>query len=143
MNHDNANATCIREIIRQTYSANPRVIVDESASNIKYHQHGSTLLGFAHGDAVKPKDIGQTMAVDCQGIFSETQHRFAHLGHSHVDTVVDTPICRAESHRNLPPQNNWAVGMGYRRGVGTMKSITYDCQLGEISRSIFNVVNYD
>ena len=129
----------IREILIQTFRDNPRVIIDPSASGIKYHQHGKTLLGFAHGDGMKMAKAGETMAVDCQDIFSETRHRFAHLGHYHVDAVRDGAICRAESHRNLPPTNQWANHAGYRRGIGTMKSISYSSELGEISRNIFNV----
>ncbi len=140
-NHDNANGIAIQEIIRQTFRENPRVIVDDTAYPIKYHQHGQVLLGFAHGDMVKMNRIGETMAVDCQSIFSETTHRFAHMGHTHVDAVRDGAICKVESHRNLPPQNHWAQSAGYRRGVGTMKSITYDASLGEVSRSTFNLIH--
>jgi hypothetical protein len=138
-NHDNANAVAIREIIRQTYKDNPRVIVPETASAIQYHQHGETLIGFAHGDSLKMTKAGETMAVDCQDIFSSTSHRFFHFGHTHVDAVRDSAICRSESHRNLPPQNHWAQSMGYRRGCGTMKSISYDSKLGEVSRNIYNI----
>jgi len=140
-NHDNSNAVAIREVLRQTFKDNHRVVIDDSGSAIKYHQHGSTLLGFAHGDGLKMAKAGETMAFDCQDIFSETQHRFFHFGHNHVDSVRDTPICKSESHRNLPPQNHWAQSHGYRRGIGTMKSITYDTALGEVSRSLYNIIH--
>lgn len=140
-NHDNANSVAIREILRQTFRDNPRVIVDDLSSSIKYHQHGQTLLGFAHGDGLKMAKAGEAMAIDCQDIFSETQHRFFHFGHYHVDAVRDSAICRSESHRNLPPQNHWANSMGYRRGIGTMKSVTYSSSLGEVSRSLFNIIH--
>ena len=70
----------IREIIRQTFRENPRVIVDESPSPIKYHQHGNVLLQFAHGDGMKMSAAGEVMAHDCQSIFSTTEHRYAHFG---------------------------------------------------------------
>lgn len=80
MNHDITSAHAIREIIRAFFTNEPRVIIDDSPSPIKYHQHGATLLQFAHGDAMKMKDCGEVMAADCQSIFSQTTHRFAHIG---------------------------------------------------------------
>jgi hypothetical protein len=118
---------------------NPRVIVDSSPAVIKYHQHGSVLLQFAHGDMLKMKEAGEVMAADMQHIFSEVPFRFAHFGHTHVDSVVDSRLCRAESHRNLAPNNHWAFAMGYRRQPGTMKAITYHSQKGEVSRQLFTL----
>lgn len=138
-NHDDATSVAVREVIRMAFRGNPRVIVDETAMPIKYHQHGSVLLQFAHGDAMRMAKAGEVMAVDKADIFSQTTHRFSHFGHNHVDKVLDTPICRVESHRNLTPNNHWAYGMGYRRNPGTMKSITYHTTKGEISRSTYNI----
>lgn len=138
-NHDVNAAVAVREVIRMAFIDNPRVIVDDSPSNIKYHQHGTTLLGFAHGDGLKPKDAGEVMAYDNVGVFSSTQHRYFHFGHHHKDAVVDTKLCRSESHRNLAPLNAWAYNMGFRSGAGTMKAITYNAERGEISRQLYNV----
>lgn len=138
-NHDVSSGHAVREVIIQVFRDNPRVIVDPSPSPIKYHQHGKTLLGFAHGDGLKMIRAGEVMAHDCQQIFSETEERFFHFGHFHVDSVRDSSICRSESHRNLPPTNAWAFHKGYRRGCGTMKSITYSNTLGEVARNTFNV----
>ena len=138
-NHDLNSGHAIREIIRMAFKDNPRVIVNDSPSPIKYHQHGSVLLQFAHGDGLKMKDAGEVMATDCQEIFSSTKHRFAHFGHTHKDAVLDGRLCRSESHRNLAPLNHWAYHKGYRRQPGSMKSITYHVDNGEISRSLFNL----
>jgi hypothetical protein len=138
-NHDLSSGHAIREIIRVAFKNNPRVIIDSSPSPIKYHKHGTTLLGFAHGDGLKMQNAGEVMAVDNEDIFSFTKHRFFHFGHVHRDAVIDSPICRCESHRNLAPLNHWAFHKGYRRQLGTMKSITYHNKMGEISRSLFNL----
>lgn len=138
-NHDITTGHAIREIIIQTFANNPRVIVNESPTPIKYFQHGKTLLGFAHGDGLKMKDAGEVMAHDCHKVFSDTMYRFFHFGHYHKDAVIDGKLCRAESHRNLAPLNAWAHHKGYRSGKGTMKSITYDKKQGEVSRNTFNL----
>ena len=134
-----SSGIAVREVVRMAFMNEPRVIVDDSPVNIKYHQHGSTLIQFAHGDGLKMRDAGEVMAYDCRDIFSTTKNRYAHFGHTHKDAVVDARLCRSESHRNLAPLNDWAYNMGYRSGPGTMKSITYSTTTGEISRNLFNL----
>lgn len=140
-NHDMTVGHAIREIIHAYFKDEPRVIVNDSPMPVKYHQHGETLIGFAHGDGLKMRDAGETMAHDCQDIFSSTKHRYMHFGHTHKDAVYDGKLCKSESHRNLAPLNAWAHSMGFRRGAGTMKAITYSYSQGEVSRNLFNVIN--
>lgn len=138
-NHDINAGVAVREVIRMAFINNPRVIIDDTPRNIKYHQHGSTLLQFAHGDNMKMHVAGEVMAHDCCDIFSSTTNRYAHFGHTHKDAVVDTRLCRAESHRNVASLNAWAFNHGYRRNPGTMKSITYHTTYGEVSRQLYNI----
>ena len=79
-NHDPHTATAVREVIRIAFKNEPRVIIDEDSKPIKYFQHGQTLLQFAHGDAMKMKQAGEVMAVDCEKVFSTTRFRFSHFG---------------------------------------------------------------
>lgn len=79
-NHDPHTATAVREVIRIAFKNEPRVIIDEDSKPIKYFQHGQTLLQFAHGDAMKMKQAGEVMAVDCEKVFSTTKFRFSHFG---------------------------------------------------------------
>lgn len=79
-NHDMTVGHAIREIVRAFFVNEPRVIVDDSPSAIKYLHLNEVLLQFAHGDGLKMKDAGEVMAHDCQDIFSETKFRCAHFG---------------------------------------------------------------
>lgn len=129
----------VREIIRAVFKDNPRVIIDDSPSAIKYFIYDEVLLQFAHGDGMRIKDAGEVMAADCESIFSQTRFRYSHMGHNHKDSVVDGRLCRAESHRNLAPLNDWAAAKGFRRQLGTMKAITYNPHKGEIGRNLFTI----
>lgn len=138
-NHDENSALAVREVLRVMFRDNPRVIVDDKPTDIKYHQHGKTLLQFFHGDKMKMQAAGEVMAYDCVNIFSQTEHRYGLCGHIHKDAVVDGRLSRTESFRTLTVMNNWATGMGFRGGVGTMSSITYSSEHGEISRNKYSV----
>jgi hypothetical protein len=139
-NHDKSTNHAVREVIRMVFKDNPRVIVDESPAEIKYHQHGSTLLQFAHGDGLKMAAAGEVMAHDCSDIFSQTKFRYSHMGHVHKDSAMDTRLCKVESHRNLAPLNAWAYHKGFRGPLGTMKAVTYSDKLGELTRQTYNVL---
>lgn len=138
-NHDNHTALAVREVIRVMFMDNPRVIVDDAPTAIKYHQHGATLLQFFHGDKMKMNAAGEVMAYDCASIFSETQHRYGLCGHFHRDSVVDTRLARVESFRSSTVMNEWATSHGFRGGLGTMQAITFSDKHGEVSRSTYNV----
>jgi hypothetical protein len=138
-NHDITTGHSIRLYIMARFKDNPRVIIDKSPRDIKYHKHGTTLLGFAHGDGLKMNKAGEVMAIDNQLDFSSTVHRYFHFGHNHKDSVIDGGICKAESHRNLAPLNNWASHKGFRGSAGTMKCITYSDVTGYTGTTNYNV----
>lgn len=138
-NHDNHTALAVREVIRVMFMDNPRVIVDDKPTAIKYHQHGATLLQFFHGDKMKMNAAGEVMAFDCQEIFSQTKHRYGLCGHFHKDSVVDSRLSRTESFRSTTVMNEWATSHGFRGGIGTMQSITYSNEHGEVARNTYNV----
>ena len=142
-NHDITTALAVRFAIDAYYRNEPTVEVCVSPQHVKYYQHGKQLLGFAHGDGLKMRDAGETMAMDCMDIFSSTEYRDMHFGHTHKDAVYDGKLCRSESHRNIAPLNSWASHKGYRRGIGSMKAICYHKDFGEIGRNMFNVNMHD
>jgi len=139
-NHDITTGHAIRAFVKAWFRENERVIVDESPMDIKYHKHGTTLLGFAHGDGLKMQHAGEVMALDCKDDFSESENRYFHFGHTHKDAVHDGRLCRSESHRNLAPLNHWAAHKGFRAGAGTMKCISYDNRFGELNRTTYNIM---
>lgn len=139
-NHDVTTAIAVKEIILAYFRNEPRLIVDDSPSPIKYYHQKKTLIQFAHGDGLKMRDAGEVMVVDKRDIISETVHNYALFGHTHKDAVYDGRVCKSESFRNIAPLNAWASHAGYRiNGLGTMNSITYSEEHGEISRVKFNV----
>lgn len=138
-NHDIVTSHSIRAFVEAWFRNEPRVIVDTSPAPQKYFLHGTTLLGFAHGDGLKMHDAGETMCMHNEYRWSETNNRYYHFGHNHKDKIVDGRLCKAESHRNLAPLNAWASHAGFGRQLGTMKSITYCTRHGEKSRNLFNV----
>jgi len=139
-NHDITTGHAIRAYVVAWFRENPRVIVDNGHEDIKYHKHGNTILGFAHGDGLKMQDGGEAMVMHNPDWIESNQNRYFHFGHNHKDKVFDGRLCKSESHRNLAPLNNWASHKGFGRSAGTMKCITYHELAGEYNRGTFNVM---
>ena len=139
-NHDITGGHVVREIVSAWFRNEPRVIVNQSPSNIKYHVFGKCLFQFAHGDGMRMNRAGEAMAIDMKKEFGNSEFRYSHFGHTHKTVVVDHALTICESHRSVVALNPWASHMGFRGNVGTMKSICYHKDFGEISRNTFNVL---
>jgi len=137
-NHSDLVSNYIIAMLSAYYRDEPRFSVNESPALHKYFRFGKTLLGFHHGHATKMNRLPEVMVWDRKEDISVTDYRYWLTGHVHKDTVVDNPICRMESFRNLTSNDAWAQGAGYR-GIKQMTAITYSDKYGEVARNIVNL----
>ena len=94
-NHDRRTSWHLCGVLDAWYRNNNRVMVDKEPTKRKYRTWGPVLLGFTHGDKVKPDNLPGTMAVEVPQLWAETKHREWHTGHLHkrkgtVYTFADT-----------------------------------------------------
>lgn len=139
-NHDVTASLAVQYIIKEHFSNNKRVIVNDTPRPIKYHHFGKNIFQFAHGDSLDMRKCDTVLAFDCKDYFSNSLHRYSFFGHNHQDKVIDLALCRAESFRNIAPSNAWAAGKGFRNPFGKLTSITFHRDYGEISRNIYNIL---
>jgi len=137
-NHSDLVGHYLIAMLSAYYRNESRFEIDESAAMHKYYRHGNTLLGFHHGHSTKVQRLPEVMVWDKKEDISDTDFRYWLTGHVHKDTVVDNPICRIESFRNLTPNDAWAQGAGYR-GHKQATAITYSDKYGEVARNIVNI----
>ncbi len=137
-NHSDLVANYLNAFLSAYYKDEPRFSLDESPALHKYHIHGKTLLGFHHGHSTKFQRLPEVMVWDRKDDISHTDFRYWLTGHVHKDSVVDNPICRMESFRNLTSNDAWATGAGYR-GHKQAVSVTYSKDFGEVARNTVNI----
>lgn len=137
-NHSDLVASYINAALKAYYRNEPRFTIDTGSEIHKYHKHGETLLGFHHGHATPYSRLPEVMVWDKKEDISSTTHRYWLTGHVHKDTVVDNPICRMESFRNLTKNDAWAQGAGFR-GHKQAVAITYNKVDGEEVRNIAKI----
>ena len=134
-NHDPASSVWLREWLAEVYRDNPRVSVDLSPSPYYCYEHGKTSLFFHHGHKRPPKNIDHVFAARYREIYGRTEHSYAHLGHLHNETVLETNLMKIEQHPTLAGADAYAARGGWisRREASV---ITYSKAAGCIGRVV-------
>jgi hypothetical protein len=82
-NHDTTASFHLARFLYGWFHSHERVTVDYNTMKRKYRQYGKTLLGFTHGDEVKPEKLPGIMATEVPREWGETRFREVHCGHRH------------------------------------------------------------
>jgi len=95
-----------------------------------------------HGHSTKLARLPEVMVWDKKDAISSTDYRYWLTGHVHKDTVIDNPICRIESFRNLTNNDAWSTGKGYHTNKQAV-AITYSDSYGEIARNTVSIAEVE
>lgn len=82
-NHDFDESIALARYVSAWYRNTDKVQVNSDPKSRKYVQYGKNMLGFAHGDKEKIKDLPLIMATEEPKMWAETKFREIHLGHQH------------------------------------------------------------
>lgn len=132
-NHDPASSAWMRELLHAMYEDEPRITVDNSASEYYAYQHGKTALFYHHGHRRKVAAVDAVFVGMFRELYGAAEHAYSHVGHLHSDAVVESNLMRNERHRTLAPPDAYAASGGWlsRRDA---KVISYSKEWGEVSR---------
>ncbi|AWY10117.1 oxidoreductase [Vibrio phage VP-1] len=133
-NHDTQSAYWLAIALSCLYENEPRVEIVVNPSLITYHQFGKNLFGFHHGHTIKAGELESVMAYDCADLWSQTKHRYWHLGHFHHQKVQEYRNVMVEVHSTLTPGDAWHYNSSYR-SESKMVSIIYHKEHGEVGRA--------
>lgn len=137
-NHNPHTSVMISKYLQGRFKNYDNVVIFHSPAMYFYHQFGKNLLGITHGHTCKPDKLGELMAVDCNDIWSTTEHRYWILGHVHHTQVKEYPSCVVETFRTLTPKDAWHASMAYR-SKQDMKVITLHKEYGEVARNSVSI----
>lgn len=133
-NHDVDPTGWLYRCLALAFRDNPRVSVEFYSDGLGVHQFGNTMLGFHHGDKMKPDAMAGACADRYKEVYGETFMRYLHTGHIHHDSSKDLwGGFKWESHRTAAPKDGFSYSNGYLSRQ-TMKSIVYNITEGEVGR---------
>lgn len=109
-----------------------RIDVKFWSDEVGVEQFGNTMLGFHHGDRMKPEALAGVCADRYNGIYGTTSMRYLHTGHFHNAKTTDTwGGFQFNGHRTIAPKDLYSYSRGYVSRQ-SMKSYLYDTREGEI-----------
>lgn len=132
-NHDDHSAYALSMMLSCFFSDELRVQIELSPSVFWYYQFGKVLIGSAHGDTTKAKDMLPIMATDKPKEWGETEYRYWYMGHVHHQDVIEERGGVVEYFRTLAARDAWHHGQGYRAGRD-MRLIVLHKERGEVER---------
>ena len=129
-NHDNNSAWHLGHELETVFANCDDVEVDNSPSVRKYHVYGNTLIGFAHGDKGKLKDLPNLMTAEAREMFGRTLFHEIHTGHLHTTRTVEIHGIRVRILSALCPPDKWHSEMGFVGNLRSTEAFYYDKKLG-------------
>lgn len=140
-NHDEDKIFYLGQMLEVTYENTPNISIDSMCKQRKYHNYGTNLIGFAHGDIEKKHltTLPATMMVENKHLMPQVEHLHFYLGDihhrhgTHFDISKDLKGCEVTFLRALSNLSKWEFKEGY---IGIPK--TAECFIHHKTRGMIN-----
>lgn len=143
-NHDKLTSYNLCMLLAAKYANNENVTVDVGSSAYKFYSFGDNLIGFNHGNYIKPDKLVSLMANSRPEDWATSKFREWHLGHHHRKGV-SRPIMWEESGVSveylptLVPSNDWHNERGYCFNQRGAVGFVWDAKGGCVAKLQVNV----
>jgi hypothetical protein len=112
-NHDEESSLAVLLYVRAWFRQCSDVKVTVSPASRQYTEYGNTLIGFTHGDAVKPTSLGPLMATEAREAWGRTTNRAFYTGHLHHEVTRDIDGITHYQLPSLSAADRWHSRKGY------------------------------
>jgi excisionase family DNA binding protein len=119
-NHDKGLSFCLLKWAEANYKNNDQITIRTEYTPRVYRMHGSTLIGFTHGDGPKPEKLAQLMASEARQHWSSADHKLWFGGHWHHLKTSEHYGVQCFTMSSLSGTDGWHAENGY---VGTKKAL--------------------
>jgi hypothetical protein len=111
-NHDWHSCKWLPRLLAAYYRNEKRIKIRTGPEERQYLEHGKVLLGYAHGDNVKPQLLANNMPVEAPQAWARTQWRRWRTGHVHHQITKEYPGVVVETLGTLAAPDAYAHTMG-------------------------------
>lgn len=136
-NHDHNATWHLGDSLELYFSQYDDVQVDNRPGPRKYHVFGQTLIGYAHGDKGKLKDLPLLMATEAREEFGATKFHEWHTGHTHQTKTEETHGIRVRVLPALCPPDAWHAENGFVGNLRSSEAFVWDAKEGLIGIVIY------
>ena len=129
-NHDLEKSYYLGCFLEARFGENKNVEINNAPTERKYCRFGNTMIGFAHGDKIKLKDLVALAQNEQRKAWGETRWFEWHLGHLHKESTLEEGGVVARIIPSLCPPDAWHAGKGYVMNTPAAQAFIYDGELG-------------
>lgn len=115
-NHDPRATVALALGFSLLYEGQERIAFDDNPSALWWRREGKVLLGAAHGDKAKMKDLPLVMAHDCPQDWAKSTYRRIYTGHIHHERVIEEGGVVVTSMRSPVAKDAYHSFERYRSG---------------------------
>jgi hypothetical protein len=137
-NHDQLSSWHLGDSVQCYFHAYKDVIVENSPRQRKYHEFGTVMLGFTHGDKGSLEDYPLLMATEQPEMFGRTKFREMHTGHTHRTKLDEKHGVRVRVLPALCPADDWHSENSYVGNLRNAEAYTWNQREGLTGITIFN-----
>tara|TARA_R110002012_G_scaffold289930_2_gene483332 strand:- start:4883 stop:6049 length:1167 start_codon:yes stop_codon:yes gene_type:complete len=134
-NHDIAASVWLRLLMKQMFSKNKRITVEDSPFPYYQFSWGNTFLGFHHGHLSRINKMPSKFYSEFGSEMGQSNYRYLHTGHLHQKEVIEDAGVIVERHPTLSARDAHGA-RGFSKTIRAAQSISYDKNYGEVSRTV-------
>lgn len=138
-NHDTLSTWHLGDSLACYFHQTPDVVIDNEPRHRKYHQFGSVMLMFTHGDKGKRPNYPLVMATEQPQMFGATVHREAHTGHLHQMRVEELHGVKVRISPALCPADAWHAENMYTGNARAAEAFVWSATEGMVGTAIYTV----
>jgi len=112
-NHDRNNSLTLLLYLSAWYRNTKDVMIQVTPKLRSYRRYRNTLMGFTHGDKVKPNHLGHVMATEAASEWGATKSRIWFTGHLHHEVVREVGGIVQYQLPSLAGSDRWHARQGY------------------------------
>lgn len=112
-NHDRQSATSMMMVLAAHFRNEKDVDVVRSAKPTQYSLYGNSLLGFMHGDLIKPGDAHAVMAKQAKELYKGSEYQYMFTGHLHHEVIREIHGITTIQLKSLSGADRFHSGRGY------------------------------
>lgn len=119
-NHDRILSIELADWLYAWFRNDADVICDMSGESRQYRRYGNTVLGFSHGDKLKPEKTPIVMAHEAREIWGQTKYAALYTGHLHTRITRELDGVQHQQASSPSGEDRWHEQNGYtmsRKGI--------------------------
>lgn len=140
-NHDRSAAMTIMLYLQAIYKDSKDVKITVNPKRRQYTLYGDSLLGFSHGDSVKPGDAHAVMTKEAADLWAQSNRQYWFCGHLHHEVIREIHGLTHIQLKSLSGMDRFHSNAGYITSGRALQAFIVTKDKGIVAQLVSPVKN--